>query len=253
MKTNLVDIILPNYNKKQFLEETIISVIKQSLKNWRLFIIDNNSMDESQLIIEKYKNNKQINCIFLKKNMGVAFSRNLGMKLSNSKYIAFLDSDDIWHPSKLQNQINYMEKNKFAFTFTNYSPFKLIDGKKILQKEIIPNSVYNVNDFTMDTTIATSSMIINRNTVRCIFFNKRYFNEDYNFKCKILIKCKKAYNLNENLTFYRITKNSRSSYKLKSLLSIFKSNKELLNMNFLENIKSIVSISLRSIKKYGLK
>ena len=130
MKTNLVDIILPNYNKHKFLDETITSVLNQSCSDWRLFIIDNNSKDKSRSVIEKYENNNQIRSIFLKKNMGVAFSRNLGIRLSTSKYIAFLDSDDIWHPLKLKKQLNFMEKNNFMFTFTSYSPFKSINGKK---------------------------------------------------------------------------------------------------------------------------
>ena len=185
--------------------------------------------------------------------MGVAFSRNLGIKLSNSKYIAFLDSDDMWNPLKLENQINFMEKNNFMFTFTTYSPFKLKNGKKSFQKKIIPNEKYGLDDFILDTTIATSSMIINRNITRCIFFSKRYFNEDYNYKCKLLIKCKQAQNLNENLTYYRITKKSRSSYKLRSLFSIFKSNKELLKLNIFKNLKSLFFISFKSLKKYGFK
>ncbi len=253
MKTNLVDIILPNYNKHKFLDETITSVLNQSCSDWRLFIIDNNSKDKSRSVIEKYENNNQIRSIFLKKNMGVAFSRNLGIRLSTSKYIAFLDSDDIWHPLKLKKQLNFMEKNNFMFTFTSYSPFKSINGKKIFKKKIIPNKSYDLNDFILDTTIATSSMIIKSDITKCIFFSKKYFNEDYNYKCKLLTKCKQAYNLNENLTYYRITKKSRSSYKFKSLYSIFKSNKELLKINLLKNLKSLFYISLRSIKKYGFK
>ena len=253
MKTNLVDIILPNYNKEQFLEETIISVLEQNFRDWRLIIIDNNSKDRSHLIIEKYKNNEQIKCIFLQKNMGVAFSRNLGLKISSSKYIAFLDSDDIWHPLKLKKQLEFMEKNNFMFTSTTYSPFRLINGKKVFKEKIVPNQCYQLDNFILDTTIATSSMIINKDITRQIYFNKKYFNEDYNYKCKLLLNHQKAYNLNENLMYYRITKKSKSSYKLKSLFSIFKSNKDLLKMNLFNNLKSIFFIILRSIKKYGLK
>ena len=87
---DLVDIILPNYNKENFLEETINSVLKQNFNNWKLFIIDNCSTDGSKKIIEKFTSNKKIITIYLKKNMGVSFSRNLGIRLSNLKYISFL-------------------------------------------------------------------------------------------------------------------------------------------------------------------
>ena len=71
-----VDIILPNYNKEFFLQETINSVLNQSYKNWKLVIVDNCSTDNSKTIIEKFRKNKKIDIIHLKKNMGVSFSRN---------------------------------------------------------------------------------------------------------------------------------------------------------------------------------
>ena len=107
-----VDIILPNYNKEFFLQETINSVLSQNYINWKLIIIDNCSTDNSKKIIEKFRVNKKVDIIYLKKNMGASFSRNLGIRLSNSKYIAFLDADDIWTPKKLEGQIKFMEEKK---------------------------------------------------------------------------------------------------------------------------------------------
>ena len=107
-----VDVILPNYNKAEFLDEAINSVISQSYKNWKLLIIDDGSNDASSKIILKYKNEKNIKTIFLSKNKGVSFSRNLGIRLSNSKYIAFIDSDDYWTKDKLADQIFFMENFK---------------------------------------------------------------------------------------------------------------------------------------------
>ena len=118
-----VDIILPNYNKEFFLQETINSVLNQSYKNWKLVIVDNCSTDNSKTIIEKFRKNKKIDIIHLKKNMGVSFSRNLGIRLSNSKYISFLDADDLWTPNKLNDQINFMEEKDYKFTYTDYTPF----------------------------------------------------------------------------------------------------------------------------------
>ena len=119
----IVDVILPNYNKAEFLEEAINSVISQSYKNWKLFIIDDGSEDSSKQVIENYKKNTNINVIYLSRNKGVAFCRNLGIRLSNSKYIAFIDSDDYWTQNKLEEQIYFMEKFNYGFTFTNYIPF----------------------------------------------------------------------------------------------------------------------------------
>jgi len=100
-KDTFVDVIMPNYNKGKFLEESINSVIKQKYKNWKLFIIDNFSNDNSRNIIDKFQGKfENIYIVYLKKNMGAAFSRNLGIRLSKSKYISFLDSDDYWSFNK---------------------------------------------------------------------------------------------------------------------------------------------------------
>ena len=120
---SFVDIILPNYNKEFFLEETINSVINQSYTNWKLLIIDNCSTDNSKKIIQKFTKNEKINIIYLKRNKGVSFTRNLGIRLSSSKYISFLDSDDLWTANKLEDQISFMEKNSYNFTYTDYTPF----------------------------------------------------------------------------------------------------------------------------------
>ena len=101
-----VDVIMPNYNKGEFLEESINSVISQEYEYWKLYIIDNFSTDESKKILKRYKNiKKDINLIFLSKNKGASFSRNLAIRLSNSKYISFLDSDDYWSKDKLKDQL----------------------------------------------------------------------------------------------------------------------------------------------------
>ena len=126
-----VDIILPNYNNGKYLKETINSIIAQTYENWKLFIIDDNSQDNSKEIIGNYKNEK-INIVYLFKNKGVAFCRNLAIRLSNSKYIAFIDSDDYWTQNKLKEQILFMEKFNHEFTYTNYTPFIVKKTKKFL-------------------------------------------------------------------------------------------------------------------------
>ena len=98
-----VDVILPNYNKAKFLEEAINSVVNQTYKNWHLYIVDDCSSDESKKVIDKFLNFKNITTIKLIKNKGPSFCRNYGMRISKSKYISFIDSDDGWQKDKLEN------------------------------------------------------------------------------------------------------------------------------------------------------
>ena len=123
-KKTEIDIILPNYNSSEFIELTIDSVIGQTQKNWNLIIVDDCSDEKTKKILNKYSQNKNIQIVFLDKNKGAAFCRNHALELSKSEYVAFLDSDDVWFPDKLIKQINFMKKNNYNFTYTNYTPYK---------------------------------------------------------------------------------------------------------------------------------
>ena len=112
-----VDIIMPNFNKGFYLDKSINSVLSQTHKFWKLIIIDDNSNDHSSDIIKKYKKNKKINTIFLKKNKGPGYCRNIGLKKSKSNYICFLDSDDYWKKKKLEKQLSLMTKKNYNFIY----------------------------------------------------------------------------------------------------------------------------------------
>ena len=248
-----VDIIVPNYNKSPYLEEAITSVINQTFQNWYLYIIDNNSTDNSQIIIDSLnKKNKKIRPIFLKRNKGVSFSRNLGLRISSSKYVCFLDSDDVWDAKKLQKQVNFMEQYNYAFSYTNYTPFIVSKGKKSFLKTIIPPLEFTYKKFLKNTSISTSTMIVNRQIIKFMKFPKVKTLEDYIFKCNLLKKTN-AIKLNLNTTYYRILKKSLSSSKIKNIYWLFILNSEFNKLNFLDNFISIINISINSIKKYGIK
>ena len=119
-KKTEVDIILPNYNSADFIDRTIKSVLNQSYTKWRLILVDDFSNTETKNKIKRYEKFKKIKIYWLKKNKGAAYCRNFAIKNSNSNYIAFLDSDDIWGKNKLKEQIKFMKKNNYCFTCTNY-------------------------------------------------------------------------------------------------------------------------------------
>ena len=157
----IVDIILPTYNCEKYIEDTISSIIIQSFKNWQLIIIDDASNDSTLHLIEKYLNDERISLKKLKKNKGQGFCRNLALRYSSSKYVAFVDSDDIWKKDKLKKQIEFMDNANLDFTYTNYTTFKGEKGNEKLKKINLPkNFTYDL--FVKETSICTSSMIIKR-------------------------------------------------------------------------------------------
>ena len=252
-KEPFVDVIMPNYNKGRFLNESINSVIKQEYKKWNLFIIDNCSEDDSKKVLKSFEGKfNKINIIYLSKNMGVAFSRNFGIRISNSEYVSFLDSDDYWSSNKLIDQINFMVKYNNVFTYTDYTPFISKNNNKIFKKRIIAPDGLNYEQFINNTSIATSSMIIKRSFIGRTKF-PRVTLEDYAFKCKVLKKKCTAVKSKNNSTFYRISRNSLSSNKFRNIYWIWYINKKYNKLSLVKRLKSLFLISISSIKRYGLK
>ena len=248
-----IDIIMPNHNKGQFLEETINSVITQTYKDWHLYIIDDNSNDNSVLIISKFSNLRNITVIKLHKNMGPAFCRNFGMRISQSKYIAFIDSDDSWSNDKLEKQICFMKKNNFNFTYTDYTPFSEVYGKKKFKKKTNVKKYFDYESFMKNSSINTTTMIIARSILQNHKFKKVKMHEDYLFKCEILKNNNTANKLDEDTAFYRILNKSRSRRKLQGIYWLWYINKHFNKVNFIKNLTLVIFIIINSIKKYGIK
>ena len=253
-KKTEIDIILPNYNSYNFIEETINSVINQTHKNWNLIVVDDCSDEKTKKILNRYSQNENIQLIFLKKNKGAAFCRNHALELSKSQYVAFLDSDDVWFPDKLLKQITFMKQNHYDFTYTNYTPYKNKRSIDISnQNSIKPKEKYNFESFIKDTSIATSTMMINGELARKYKFTDTKICEDYFYKCSIIKEIGYAYCLNESDTLYRIRKNSLQSKKFRNLYWIWKINHRYNKLSFFQNLSSLFNISLNSLKKYGYK
>tara|TARA_B100001540_G_C15781107_1_gene631084 strand:- start:150 stop:905 length:756 start_codon:yes stop_codon:yes gene_type:complete len=248
-----VTIILPTYNCEKYIEETLNSIIEQSFEDWKLIIVDDASKDNSIIIIKKFLSDERITLKKLKKNKGAGFCRNFALRESFSKYIAFIDSDDIWNKDKLKKQIHFMETNNLDFTYTNYTPFKVKKGIKKFQREIKPPEKLTYNLFTKKTSICTSSMMVKREQIGLTKFINTKICEDYFFKCKLLKKCNSVRNFNETMTYYRISKNSLQSKKLRNFYWVWYINKRYNKMNFINNILSLFFISINSIKNYGFK
>ena len=248
-----VDVILPNYNKFNFLEEAINSVLGQTFKNWHLYIVDDHSIDDSWSIINKYSNLDNVTNIRLNKNMGPSFCRNYAMRISKSKYISFIDSDDAWKSTKLEKQINFMEKNNLFFTYTDNTPFFQIKGKKKYIRKTLLREFFDFNAFIKNSSINTTTMIIRRSILGTHRFKKIKIMEDYLFKCQLLKSNNIAKKFDEDLAFYRILNKSRSSQRLKNIFWLWHINKNYNKLSFLKNLISIICISINSSKKYGFK
>ena len=126
------------YNSRDFIIETIQSVLAQTYELWEMIIIDDCSTDNSVEIVESYsKNDSRIKLICMEKNQGSAFSRNKGIKEAKGRYIAFLDSDDLWVSSKLKDQLKFMRRMNSVLSFSSYRKIDVhgnVIGKVLINK-----------------------------------------------------------------------------------------------------------------------
>ena len=248
-----VDVIIPNFNKGNFISEAIDSVINQTYKNWKLYIIDDNSTDNSKKILQRYKK-KKINIFYLNENKGPAFCRNYALKKSKSNFIAFLDSDDYWFKNKLELQLKFMIKNNYPFTFSDYTP---VFHNKNSVKKLTPTKIedkFTFKKFIKNSSINTSTMILKRKNIKNIKFKNLHLMEDYIFKCELMKKTKIPFiKFPKSTAIYRIIHKSRSSEKIKNVYNLWLINKNYNKLNFIENLISLISISFNSLKKYGFK
>ncbi|MDO4899160.1 glycosyltransferase family 2 protein [Actinomyces sp.] len=120
----LVSIIMPAFNAAAFVEDAVKSVQEQSYTSWELLIVDDCSTDDTfQRVTALASADARMRCIRLKRNSGAAVARNRAMEMARGQYMAFLDSDDLWHPEKLEKQVRFMRTESVAFTCTAYQQF----------------------------------------------------------------------------------------------------------------------------------
>lgn len=214
MEKDLVSIITPAYNAEQYLSMTIESVLAQTYQNWELLISNDCSTDNTQKIIESYMDkDNRIKTINAEKNGGVSAARNLALGQAAGKYIAFVDSDDLWHPQKLEKQIAFMQNNNYAFTYTSY---QMVDetGQK-LNRYIYSAEKMQHTDVIKNTLIGCLTVVVNREVVGDFAMPLIPHTEDTMAWYEILKRGFTAYGMPEVLSYYRVSTTSMTSNKVK--------------------------------------
>ncbi|WP_290727205.1 glycosyltransferase family 2 protein [Fibrobacter sp. UBA2449] len=204
--SSLVSIIMPSYNTAPYIAESINSVIAQTYADWELIIVDDASTDNTDEVVaschprEGGDLSSRIRYLKNDRNRGAAYSRNRALREAKGKWIAFLDSDDLWAPDKLEKQIAFMEKNGYAFSYTRYGEMDE-DGKPTGTivggpKRITKTGMYNY------CWPGCLTVMYDREVVGDIQIAEIQKNNDYAMWLKI---CRKVdcYLLDENLAHYR--------------------------------------------------
>lgn len=209
----LVSIIMPTYNSKKFLLESIDSVLNQDYTSWELIIVDDCSSDSSYDIAQEFSQiDSRIRSLRLDKNSGAAAARNLGISESNGRFIAFLDSDDVWLPDKLRKQIFFMVENDVCFSFSAYEKMG-VDGEFLGSIGVSCKESYR--SLLKTCSIGCLTAIYDTERIGKMYMRLDTKREDYALWLDILKKTEFAYGINECLAKYRVYSSQNSANKLK--------------------------------------
>ena len=246
-----VSIIIPYYRKRNYIKETVLSVLKQTYKNFEVIIVyDDINKNDLKFILKLKELDPRIKIIINKKNFGAGVSRNIGIKKSKGYFIAFIDSDDLWKKNKLMKQITFMEKKKIKFSFTSYD---IINTKNYFIESRDANKDLTYDDLIKSCDIGLSTVILSRKLIdQKIKFANLKTKEDYVLWLLISKKIK-LYSLNFRLTKWRRLENSLSSNTLQKLSDGFRVYNKYLKFNFIKSVFYVLILSCNYFLKRVIK
>ncbi len=223
MIEDLVSIIMPSFNTASYINKSIESVLAQTYKNWELLIVDDCSTDNTDEVVESYLKDPRVKYFKNHENSGAALTRNRALREAKGEWIAFLDSDDLWLPNKLEKQLRFMVENGYVFSYHDYEKIDEsgnrldihVSGPKIVTKRKMYHYGYP----------GCLTFVYSAKAIELIQIKDIKKNNDYAILLQV---CKKAkcHLLKENLALYRVRKKSIShdklSKKLKSHYDLFR-------------------------------
>ncbi len=243
LSTPLVSILTPVFNAEKYLPETINSVLAQTYSNWELLLIlDTKSADKSHEICQEFsQRDSRIKMVTNLNCQGVAKNRNEGLKMSQGEYIAFLDSDDLWLPHKLSNQIEFMQKQKSMFSFHDFKTS--LGTLRLAPSQVTYQQLLRNNSIGCLTAMVAAAVAKNHQ------FKPGVHHEDFVYWLEILTEAKVGHGLNECLAVYRIVPGSRSNNKFSSALGRWRIYRDTLKMNLAESVLNMFFYGVSGILK----
>jgi len=216
-----VSIVMPVHNGEAFLAESVRSVLRQSFLDWELIVVDDASDDASvHLVKSQCARDERIRLIELEQNSGAAVARNTAIEQAQGRYIAFLDSDDVWLPYKLERQLSFMHQSNAAFAYSGYERINEAGGHLISIG--VPESLQH-HDLLKTNYVGCSTVIYDTSHVSKVFMPTNTKREDLAAWLRILKIIQYANGLNVVLSQYRVysvqssqnkTKMARENWKL---------------------------------------
>lgn len=246
----LVSIITPLYNNDQFIEECVHSVIRQSYSNWEMIIVDDCSSDNSyKVALQLACGDSRIKVYRLDVNSGAGVARNLAIEQARGSFIAFLDSDDIWHEEKLKIQVEFMLRLNICFSHTSYG-------------YILPNGSFSSKIFNVSRHPVSYVDLLRRTEISCLtamydvrVLGKVYMpnlkkKQDYALWLHILSLGYRSFPLGDVLAWYRQVEGSNTSNKFSLIIKHYRFLRRTQNLSFYSSVKYTVFWGINGFFRY---
>lgn len=234
----LVSVIMPTYNSEDTVVRAIESVLGQTYLNWELLITDDGSTDRTSIYLKAIElQDRRIQVVYLEKNVGAGLARNRSIENASGRYIAFLDSDDSWHPEKLERHVMFMIRGNVALSYTAYNVYDI--DNQFVRTVKIKNKV-TIDDMLKSNYIGCSTAIYDVSLIGKFYMSSIRKRQDYGLWFSILSKTGEAYGLNETLTKYWQLPGSVSSNKFRLIGDQYKFFNRELKLGFFKSVMSTV-------------
>lgn len=244
-----VTVIMPVYNGERYIETAIRSVIDQTYGNWKLIVVNDGSTDSTCSIVERLSSeDSRIILVHNGGDKGAAGSRNYGLDMCSSEYVAFLDSDDVWEPSKLKTQLDQMKQKGADMSYTSYA---IVDENGVRKKSnyIVPETT-TFEQMLKENVVGCSTVILSGDIVQKYRFTTDFYHEDYCMWLDILRDGYTVIGCPEVLAKWRLIANSRSANKKSSAINRWKIYRQYLNLPLIKSIRVFLKYTVNGIGKY---
>jgi teichuronic acid biosynthesis glycosyltransferase TuaG len=246
----LVSIITPAYRCASVVGETIQSVLNQTYPHWELLIAEDCSPDETREVIRRWTHvDQRIKLIEMPRNGGPALARNAALTQASGRWVAFLDSDDLWLPQKLERCLEFAAKHGASFVYTGFRRIPATGGEP--GRYISVPATLNYHQLLGNTAIATSTVMLDTEQTGSIRMRKTYYDD---FDCWLQVLKRKpgalAWGLDEDLMRYRVMNQSVSRNKVRSAIKVWRAYRDLEKLSIPAAFWYFLQYTIRGLLKY---
>lgn len=245
----LVSIVTPTFNCSRFVSHTLESICAQTFVQWEHLIIDDASTDDTTDVVQAFAmRDRRIKLLRQEKNQGPAAARNRGIEMARGRYIAFVDSDDLWFPQKLMKQIEFMRQTGVALSYTSYE--KIDERGQCVIGYVKSPDFISESDLLWSNQIACSTALYDTAQTGRVFMPMLKKRQDWGLWLRIAKMGFIGRNVGETLVRYRVRANSVSSNKFSAMLYNWRFFRDVAGIPFFKRLYRIVAYAVISARKY---